>query len=59
GLGGTSLPSGPKEKSTNEGVVVNDPTISLRFDIIGPLIHDLKEKHIILVRYLLSLEKRQ
>ncbi|KAF0450879.1 crinkler family protein [Gigaspora margarita] len=50
GLGGTFLPSGLRERSTNEGVVVNDPSISLRFDIVGPLIRDLKEKRVILVR---------
>ncbi|CAB4441696.1 unnamed protein product [Rhizophagus irregularis] len=47
GLGGTMLPSDP---STNEGVNINDPDISLRFDIIPSLVKDLMDKNVILVR---------
>ncbi|CAB4475965.1 hypothetical protein RhiirA1_495218 [Rhizophagus irregularis] len=50
GLGGTMLPSGLKMRSTNEGVNVTDPDISLRFDIILPLIRDLLNKKVILVQ---------
>jgi hypothetical protein len=49
GLNGTSLPS-TKVKSTNEGIILTDPDISLRFDIIPPLIRDLMAKRIILIR---------
>ncbi|CAB5291204.1 unnamed protein product [Rhizophagus irregularis] len=50
GLSGTMLPSGLKMRSTNEGVNVTDPDISLRFDIILPLIRDLLNKKVILVQ---------
>ncbi|CAB4438790.1 unnamed protein product [Rhizophagus irregularis] len=50
GLGGTMLPSDPKIRSTNEGVNINDPDISLRFDIISSLVKDLMDKKVILVR---------
>ncbi|CAG8628921.1 16400_t:CDS:2 [Funneliformis caledonium] len=50
GLGGTMLPSDLKVRSTNEGVNINDPDVSLRFDIIPPLIKDLIDKKVILVR---------
>ncbi|RGB43525.1 hypothetical protein C1646_737945 [Rhizophagus diaphanus] len=49
-LGGTMLSSDLKLRSTNEGVNVNDPDISLRFDIIPPLVRDLLDKKVILVR---------
>ena len=44
------LPSDLKVRSTNEGVNINDPDVSLRFDIIPPLIKDLINKKVILVR---------
>jgi len=44
------LSSDLKVRSTNEGVNINDPDISLRFDIIPPLIKDLIDKKVILVR---------
>jgi len=44
------LPSDLKVRSTNEGVNINDPDVSLRFDIIPPLIKDLIDKKVILVR---------
>ncbi|CAB5356761.1 unnamed protein product [Rhizophagus irregularis] len=50
GLGGTLLPTDLKVKSTNEGIILTDPDISLRFDIIPPLIRDLMKKQIILIR---------
>ncbi|GES76291.1 hypothetical protein GLOIN_2v1773495 [Rhizophagus clarus] len=50
GLGGTSLPYVLREITSNEGVAIKDPSISLRFDIMSPLIRDLKERHVILVR---------
>ncbi|GES73588.1 heat shock protein Hsp70 family protein [Rhizophagus clarus] len=50
GLGGTLLPTDLKVKSTNEGIILTDPDISLRFDIIPPLIRDLMKKRIILIR---------
>ncbi|CAB4492042.1 unnamed protein product [Rhizophagus irregularis] len=52
GLGGTMLPSDLKVKSTNEGVYINNPDVNLRFDIIPPLIKDLIDKKVILVRSL-------
>ncbi|CAB4446927.1 unnamed protein product [Rhizophagus irregularis] len=39
-----------KVRYTNEGVNINDPDVSLRFDIIPPLIKDLIDKKVILVR---------
>ncbi|CAB4419623.1 unnamed protein product [Rhizophagus irregularis] len=50
GLGGTLLPTDLKVKSTNEGIILTDPDISLRFDIIPPLIRNLMKKQIILIR---------
>ncbi|CAB5379351.1 unnamed protein product [Rhizophagus irregularis] len=50
GLSGTMLPSGLKMRSTNEGVNVTDPDISLRFDIIPSLVRDLLNKKVILVQ---------
>ncbi|RGB35065.1 hypothetical protein C1646_742447 [Rhizophagus diaphanus] len=47
---GTMLPSDLKIRSTNEGVNINDPDISLRFDIIPPLVRDLIDKKVILVQ---------
>ena len=37
-------------RSTNEGVDLNDPDISLRFDIIKPLIKELMDKKVLLVQ---------
>jgi hypothetical protein len=39
-----------KARSSNEGVDINDPDISHRFDVIPTLIKDLEEKNVILVR---------
>ncbi|PKY49591.1 hypothetical protein RhiirA4_528156 [Rhizophagus irregularis] len=50
GLGGTMLSSDLKIRFTNEGVNVTDPDISLRFDIIPPLVRDLLSKKVILVQ---------
>ncbi|CAG8784759.1 3957_t:CDS:1, partial [Acaulospora morrowiae] len=50
GLGGTSLPIDLRIKSSNEGVNIDDPDVSLRFDIIPRLIKDLIDKRVILVR---------
>ncbi|RIA80313.1 hypothetical protein C1645_810492 [Glomus cerebriforme] len=50
GLGGTLQPFNLRVKSTNEGININDPSISKRFDIIGSLIQDLLEKYVILVQ---------
>jgi hypothetical protein len=50
GLGGTLLPSDLKVRTTNEGVNINDPDVSLRLDIINPLIKELIVKKVILVQ---------
>src|ERR1051325_9998286 len=39
-----------KLRPSNEGILRNDPEISMRFDIMPSLIHDLMEKRIVLVR---------
>ena len=44
------LPSDPKIRSTDEGVNINDPDISLRFEVISSLVRDLIDKKVILVR---------
>ncbi len=44
------LPIDLKVRPTVEGIILNDPDISLRFDIIPPLIRDLIKKNVILVR---------
>ena len=44
------LPSDLKLRPSNEGILLNDPDISMRFDIMPSLIHDLMEKRIMLVR---------
>ncbi|GBB86517.1 hypothetical protein RclHR1_12940004 [Rhizophagus clarus] len=50
GLGGTLLPTDLKVGSTNEGVNLNDPDTNPRFDIIKPLVNELINKKVILVR---------
>jgi hypothetical protein len=37
-------------RNTNEGVNINDPDVSLRFDIMRSLIDELMNKKVILVR---------
>ncbi|GBC21822.1 crinkler (CRN) family protein [Rhizophagus irregularis DAOM 181602=DAOM 197198] len=49
-LGGMSLPSNLVIRSSNEGVNPNDPAVSLRFDIINPLVRELMNKKVILVQ---------
>ena len=44
------LPSDLKVRSTNEGINIDDPDTSPRFDIIKPLVNELKNKKVILVR---------